>query len=73
LFRLVVDPACPQPFIIGGSKPLLSAIGAMIGIDHLIRRGRNLTTRTQSQNRGTRSSYPLSTQLRVPVLVSEFV
>src|SRR5262245_14732622 len=42
-------------------------------IDTPVQRCRNHTIRTQSQNGGPRSSFPLSAQPRVPGLVSEFV
>ena len=68
-----LDTSQPTLLVLDGSKALHAAARRVWGEGAVIQRCQVHTIRTQSQNGGPRSSFPLSAQPRVPGLVSEFV
>ena len=68
-----LDTSRPVLLVLDGAKALHAAAKRVWGQHGVIQRCQVHTIRTQSQNGGPRSSFPLSAQPRVPGLVSEFV
>ena len=68
-----LDTSRPALLVLDGAKALHAAAKRVWGHNAVIQRCQIHTIRTQSQNGGPRSSFPLSAQPRVPGLVSEFV
>ena len=68
-----LDTSRPVLLVLDGAKALHAAAKRVWGQNAVIQRCQVHTIRTQSQNGGPRSSFPLSAQPRVPALVSEFV
>jgi len=68
-----LDASRPVLLVLDGARALHAAAKRVWGQNAVIQRCQVHTIRTQSQNGGPRSSFPLSALRRVPGPVSEFV